>query len=76
MFCISNTGVGISKEDKTRLFTQSFFRTKEARRLNPTGMGVGLLVARTIIEAHRGKISFESEGDGKGVEVVVQLPLS
>jgi len=76
VFCISNTGVGISKEDKTRLFTQSFFRTKEARRLNPTGMGVGLLVARTIIEAHRGKISFESEGDGKGVEVVVQLPLA
>jgi two-component system sensor histidine kinase ResE len=72
---ISNTGLGINREDTARLFTQSFFRTKEARRVNPTGMGVGLLVAKTIIEAHKGSIALESSTE-KGAAFRIALPLS
>lgn len=71
---ISNTGLGISTEDSTRLFKQSFFRTKQARRINPTGMGVGLLVAKTIIEAHKGSIKLESSTE-KGTILALALPL-
>src|SRR3990167_1864314 len=69
MFIVSvgSSGIGLSVSDKAELFKQSFFRSKEAKRVHPLGMGVGLLVAKTIIEAHRGKISVESRGEGKGI---------
>lgn len=72
---ISNTGLGLSREDSARLFKQSFFRTKEARRVNPTGMGVGLLVAKTIIEAHGGEIQCEKVIRGL-VSFLVRLPIT
>jgi len=71
---ISNTGVVLDGDDKKHLFKQSFFRTKEARKVNPAGMGVGLLVAKTIIEAHRGRIALESSEEGR-TAFVVALPL-
>ena len=71
---ISNTGLPLSSEESARLFKQSFFRTKEAKRVNPTGMGVGLLVAKTIIEAHKGSIALESS-EGERTAFVVALPL-
>ena len=39
--------------------------------MNPLGMGVGLLVAKTIVEAHKGNIFIESTGEGG--EVVVEI---
>lgn len=59
LFNLSNTGIGLSEDDKERLLKHSFFRSKEAKRAHPTGMGVGLLVAKTIIEAHNGRIKVE-----------------
>ena len=70
---IFNTGIGASKEDQLLIFKQSFFRSKEAKRVNPLGMGVGLLTAKTIVVAHRGHISFSSEGEEKGAEVRVEM---
>lgn len=72
---ISNTGLGISREDAARLFRQSFFRTKEAKRVNPAGMGVGLLVAKTIIEAHKGSIVLGPSTE-KGTTFTLTLPLA
>jgi signal transduction histidine kinase len=70
---ISNTGIGIGKEDREKIFNKNFFRSEDARRQNPIGMGIGLSVARAIIRAHGGDISLESEGKGKGAIVKLRL---
>lgn len=54
---VSDTGHGFSDEVRTKLF-QPFFTTKE------TGMGVGLSISRTIVEAHGGRMSVESNALG------------
>lgn len=54
---VSDTGAGLSEDAATRLF-QPFFTTKE------NGMGVGLSISRTIIEAHGGRISAEPNPAG------------
>ena len=73
--CISNTGIGIKVADKLSMLKQSFFRSSAAKTINPYGMGVGLLVARTIIKAHGGSISIDSDGEEKGISVLISLPL-
>jgi PAS domain S-box-containing protein len=55
---ISDTGVGISKENLSKLFTP-FFTTKEKGK----GVGLGLPVVHGIIEQHKGKIEVNSEPD-------------
>ena len=72
---IKNTGVGITPEDKGNLFSRLFFRSSRARHANPIGMGIGLSVARAIAEAHHGNIEISSEGENRGAEVVLTLPL-
>ena len=72
---ISNTGLYLDAEAQEHLFRQSFFRTKEAKRVNPTGMGVGLLVAKTILTAHRGTITLESSEEER-TTFVVALPIA
>ncbi|OHA23733.1 MAG: hypothetical protein A3H57_05015 [Candidatus Taylorbacteria bacterium RIFCSPLOWO2_02_FULL_43_11] len=69
-----NTGIGVSFEDKASILKQSFFRSKDAKKINPLGMGVGLLVAKTIVLAHRGNIYFDSPGENCGFIVTVELP--
>lgn len=54
---VSDTGHGFSEDVRTKLF-QTFFTTKE------TGMGVGLSISRTIVEAHGGRMSVESNPAG------------
>ena len=57
---IQNTGIILTDDERQRLFKQSFFRSRRAKEVNPMGMGVGLLVAKTIIAAHGGKIKVEN----------------
>lgn len=64
---ISDTGMGISKGIKEKLFTP-FFTTKEH------GTGLGLATVKKIVEAHQGDIQLESEL-GKGTTVQVRLPM-
>jgi two-component system sensor kinase FixL len=54
---VSDTGHGFSDDVRAKLF-QTFFTTKE------TGMGVGLSISRTIVEAHGGRMSVESNSSG------------
>ncbi|WP_133254272.1 sensor histidine kinase [Phenylobacterium deserti] len=65
---VSDTGPGIPAEHLGQLF-QPFFSTK------PTGMGMGLAICRSVIEAHGGEISVSSAPE-EGATVVFRLPLS
>ncbi len=72
---VKNTGVGITKEENTNLFNRLFYRGNRAQAKNPTGMGIGLSVARAVVRAHHGDIIISSGGEGKGAQVVMTLPI-
>ena len=61
---VADTGMGISAEDQTKLFSR-FFRTDGARTSGVGGTGLGLYVTRSLVELHGGRIWLESEV-GKG----------
>lgn len=67
---VRDTGPGIAPEDVPRLFERYW----QAPRLQRAGSGLGLYIARGIVEAHGGTISVDSE-PGKGSRFVVELPL-
>ena len=69
---IKDTGIGIAKNDQKKLF-QKFSRTENAIKQNATGSGLGLFIAKQIIDEHQGKIEISSEGVGKGTTVKVWL---
>lgn len=71
---ISDTGIGIPQEEISKLFSK-FSRAKDAHKTNVTGTGLGLYVAKQMIEAHKGKIWVESPGKGKGSTFVIEVPL-
>ncbi|TSC95383.1 MAG: hypothetical protein Athens101410_633 [Parcubacteria group bacterium Athens1014_10] len=64
-FSISDTGIGIKKDDLDKLFGK-FTRGSIIPDISKTGSGLGLFIAKKNIEAHNGKIWAESEGEGKG----------
>jgi two-component system OmpR family sensor kinase len=57
---VHDTGPGISPELQSRLFTR-FVRADASRARKTGGSGLGLSIARAIVEAHHGEISVESE---------------
>ena len=71
---VTDTGIGISESDSDRVFTK-FFRSREAVSYFTDGSGLGLYVAKNIVDQHGGKIRFESK-KGKGTTFSVSLPLS
>ncbi|KKW11659.1 MAG: HATPase domain-containing multisensor signal transduction histidine kinase [Parcubacteria group bacterium GW2011_GWA2_49_9] len=70
---VKDTGVGIKPEVLPRLF-QKFSRAEDASKANILGTGLGLYVARQLIEAQKGKVWAESDGEGKGSTFFVELP--
>jgi len=70
---IADNGVGIIEESRTEVF-KKFFRSPEAVAISPNGFGLGLFIAKKIVEAHGGDISFEPN-DGRGVTFFFSLPL-
>lgn len=70
---ISDQGIGIPKKDQAKIFTK-FFRAKNAVTKEPDGSGVGLFIAKDIIEEHGGTLGFES-AEGQGTTFSITLPI-
>jgi signal transduction histidine kinase len=70
-FCVAvrDTGQGIAREDLTKVFEPFVRATRDV-----PGLGVGLYVARTLVEGHGGEIAVESPGSGAGATFTVRLP--
>jgi signal transduction histidine kinase len=70
---VSDTGIGIPEKDLPFVF-ERFFRSDRARRAYSGGSGLGLSIARWIVEAHKGRIAVQS-APGRGSTFTVTLPL-
>jgi signal transduction histidine kinase/FixJ family two-component response regulator len=72
---IRDTGVGIAPEVLSRLF-QPFMQGAQALDRTQGGLGLGLAVAKGLVELHGGAVAATSEGEGRGAELTVVLPLA
>ncbi len=70
---VVDSGIGISPELLPRVF--DLFTQGEPRSSQP-GLGIGLALARRLVELHAGRLDARSDGHGRGSEFVIQLPLT
>ena len=70
---VADTGIGIPRDEIGQLFSR-FYRASTATRRAIPGTGLGLVIARAIVERHDGTISLESRED-EGTRVTVSLPV-
>lgn len=71
---VSDNGVGIPKEELKKIFDK-FYRVPTTKGKERSGSGLGLTIAKHIVEAHGGKIEVESE-IGKGSTFTIRIPLN
>jgi signal transduction histidine kinase len=72
-FTISDTGIGIPADHLSHIFTR-FYRVDKSRSRAGGGSGIGLTIARYLVEAHGGRMWVNSEGWGKGSTFFFSLP--
>jgi K+-sensing histidine kinase KdpD len=74
---VEDEGEGIEPESRERVFDKFFRATRDGdvSTLQPTGTGMGLAIAKGIIEAHDGRIWIESGAKGRGTRVEFTLPV-
>ena len=72
LISVSDSGRGLSRELRPHLFEQFSRDSEMAKEIQ--GTGLGLYIAKQIVEAHHGKIWAESEGEGKGTTFYVEMP--
>ena len=71
---VRDSGVGISIENQTRLFSEGVQFCAKAQQAGG-GSGLGLWISRKIMELHGGCIAVQSEGEGRGTVFVISLPM-
>jgi PAS domain S-box-containing protein len=72
---IRDTGIGIAADTLPYLF-EMFTQAKENGKRAQGGLGIGLALARRLVEMHGGQIEARSDGPGLGSEFVIRLPLA
>lgn len=71
---VANKGIGVSEENLKKIFLEHF-RTEKAVEMNPNSTGLGLTIARQIMDIHHGRIWIESE-EGAVTTVFMEFPKS
>ncbi len=71
---VADTGIGIPAGSLPRVFDM-FAQAEGAHVRSKTGLGIGLALARRLVELHQGSITATSEGEGRGSSFEVRLPL-
>jgi two-component system, OmpR family, sensor histidine kinase BaeS len=72
---VADTGAGIDAEHLAHVFDR-FYRIDTARDRNRGGSGIGLSIAKALVEAHGGSITADSPGPGHGSTFTVRLPVA
>ena len=75
IFSVKDTGVGVSDEDKPRLFTFGGMG-KDSIKLNVEAAGFGLAFVKGVAEAHKGVAGYRPNDSGKGSTFFVELPIA
>ena len=70
---VRDTGIGIASDMHPRVF-ELFTRVHAGDRIKTSGLGIGLSLARKLVELHLGTIEVHSDGPGTGSEFIVTLP--
>lgn len=73
VFTVVDSGIGVGEAEQSHLFTK-FYRTPSARKARPDGTGVGLFMAKKVIDAHHGSIIFKSR-ENVGSTFGFRLPI-
>jgi signal transduction histidine kinase/integral membrane sensor domain MASE1/ActR/RegA family two-component response regulator len=72
---VADSGAGISADLLPQVF-ELFTQGRAADGHGPSGLGIGLALARRLVEMHGGTINAHSDGPGRGSEFTIRLPLS
>lgn len=72
---VTDTGMGIPVEEQSRVFVK-FFRGSNVVKTETEGTGLGVYLAKIIVEQSGGKIGFKSDGEGKGSTFWFTLPVA
>ena len=70
---VRDTGIGIKNEDRNNIF-ERFYRAGNAVTKQNQGSGLGLYIARTIVQDHNGELSFDPNQEGMGTTFTLALP--
>jgi PAS domain S-box-containing protein len=72
---VADTGIGLQHDLMDRVF-DPFVQGEQALARSEGGLGIGLTLVRSVVELHRGSVSVQSEGPGKGTKFRVNFPLT
>jgi two-component system sensor histidine kinase SenX3 len=70
---VQDHGVGIPADDVKRIFKR-FYRVTHRSLMHVKGTGLGLFIVKAIAKKHGGKVFAESDGEGLGTTIVLELP--
>ena len=72
---VADSGIGMRPEDLSRIF-DLFVQDERGHDSSREGLGIGLSIAKGLVELHGGTIAARSDGEGQGSEFVIRLPLA